>query len=134
MRVVLDTNIFISGIHWSGSSEKVLYAWFDNKFDLISSEETIQELAETLLNFKKPMSKDDILHWLSIVTGKSVLVNPQVSLEVIKDDPDDDKFLEVALGNADYIVSQDKHLLKLGEFRGVKIIKPDEFLRKFIQS
>lgn len=96
----------ISGIHWSGSSEKILYAWFDDKFELISSEETIQELVETLDNFKKPLSKDDILHWMSIIIGKSILVKLEVSLKVIKDDPDDDKFLEAALeGKADYIVS-----------------------------
>jgi len=131
MRVVLDTNIFVSGIHWKGDSEKVLGAWFDNKFDLISSEEIIQELVETLSNFKKTMSRDDMLHWVSILIGKGLLVKPEISLRVVKDDPDDDKFLEVALeGDADYIVSQDKHLLKLKEFRGIKIVKPDEFLNK----
>ncbi|MCH7568056.1 MAG: putative toxin-antitoxin system toxin component, PIN family [Nanoarchaeota archaeon] len=131
MRVVLDTNVFISGIHWSGSSEKILHAWFDDKFELISSEETIEEIAETLANFKIPLPKDDILHWISIIAGKSILVKPETSLDIIKDDPDDNKFLEIALeGKADYIVSQDKHLLKLKEFEGIKILSPDEFLRE----
>jgi predicted nucleic acid-binding protein len=46
---------------------------------------------------------------------------------VIKDDPEDNKFLEVAIdGNADFIISQDKHLLNLKEFQGIRIIKPEE--------
>jgi uncharacterized protein len=129
MRVVLDTNIFISGIHWPGHFQKILMAWFNGVFKLISSEEIIQELAETLLNFRKPLSNKDILHWISIVATKSTLVKPEIRYNVVKDDPDDNKFIEAAVeGNADYIVSQDKHLLKIKEFRGIKIILPTEFL------
>ncbi|MEK6925294.1 MAG: putative toxin-antitoxin system toxin component, PIN family [Nanoarchaeota archaeon] len=43
MKVVLDTNVFISGIHWRGDSAKIIDAWIDDKFELISSEDVLQE-------------------------------------------------------------------------------------------
>ena len=130
MRVVLDTNVFISGIHWTGASKKIVEAWFDDRFELISSEEIMQELAETLLKFKKPLSQEDILHWISLIASKSIIVAPLIKLEVIKADPDDNIFLEAALeGNADYIVSQDNHLLKVKEYSGIKIVNPYDFLK-----
>ena len=63
MKVVLDTNVFISGIHWSGNSEKILYMWRDKKFELISSIPIIEEMTETLRNFRIPLSTEDISIW-----------------------------------------------------------------------
>jgi len=64
------------------------------------------------------------------VLDLATLVEPKEHLKVIKDDPDDDKFLEASIeGNADYLVTQDKkHILPLKEFRGTKIVTPEEFL------
>ncbi len=134
MKAVLDTNVFISGIHWSGASEKILFAWFDNKFDLICSEPIIEEIAQVLVNFKIPLSFEDILWWIGIIAEKSVLVEPTEKFEIITRCPADNKFLEAAIsGNAEYIVTQDKHLLNLKEFRNTKIIEPKDFLSVFIK-
>lgn len=129
MKVVLDTNIFISGIHWSGASGKVLDAWFDEKFVIVTSEPILDELAKTLADFKIPLTDHEILHWISLISSKSDLVFPSRRIKIVSD-PDDDKFIEAAVeAGAHYIVSQDKHLLKLKEFEGIKIIGPGEFLR-----
>ena len=62
----------------------------------------------------------------------STLVEPHKNFKVIKDDPADNKFLDCAIEcNTDFIVSQDKHLLGLKEFEGIKIVTPSEFLRLF---
>lgn len=54
---------------------------------------------------------------------------PTLALNVVKNDPDDDKFIEAAFeGNAHYIISKDKHLLSLKEYGTIKIISPEEFL------
>jgi putative PIN family toxin of toxin-antitoxin system len=131
MRVILDTNIFVSGIHWkNGPSGRVIDLWLDNKFELIISQSIIDEIVETLSDFKINLSFNDIIFWVSVLADYAVFVEPLFSLEVIKDDKDDNKFLEAGVeGNADYIISQDNHLLKLKEFKGIKIIKPEEFLR-----
>lgn len=130
MRVILDTNIFVSGIHWKqGASGRVVDSWLEGKFELISSQEIIDEIVETLRDFKINIPIDKILLWVSILADNAILVEPSLLFDIIKEDTDDNKFLEAGVeGNADYIVSQDSHLLKLKEFRGIKIVKPEEFL------
>ena len=130
MKVVLDTNIFVSGIHWSGPSEKVLRAWFFDKFTLVSSGETIDEFVNTMVAFKVPMKIEDISWWESLILEKSEFVVPQRKVEVIKDDPDDNKFIDAALeGKAEFIVTQDNHLLRIKQFEGVRMVTPIEFLK-----
>lgn len=130
MKVILDTNVIVSGIFWKGASEKVLYAWADDKFKLVLSSGIITEIIKTLMNFKIKLPFDEILLWLSILLWKAELVEPEERIDVIKDDPDDNKFIEAAIeGNANYIVSQDKHLLNIKEYRGIKIILPEEFIK-----
>ncbi len=131
MKVVLDTNIFVSGIHWQqGASGKILDVWFDNKFELIYSEEIIQEIATILSNFKKNLSNEDLIHWLSLIESKGTVVFPQIKFNAVKTDPDDNKFIDTAVeANADYIVSQDRDLLDIKEFKGIKIINPQDFIK-----
>lgn len=67
------------------------------------------------------------LHKIVSISG---LVKPTKKLDIVKDDPDDNKILECAIaGKVDYIISNDEHLLKLKEFEGIPIIKPEEFLK-----
>ena len=70
---------------------------------------------------------DDIVNSLRLFTN---FIEPKEKVEAIKEDPDDDKILECAVAcKAKYIVSYDNHLLKLKEFRRIKILTPKEFLR-----
>ena len=129
MRIVLDTNIFISGIFWSGDSEKILFDWGNGKYKLIISTEIIREIVETLMDFKIQIPTNMLLLWISILSMNSNIVEPQEEINVVKEDADDNKFIEAAIeGNANYIITQDKHLLKIKEFRGIKILTPKEFL------
>ena len=130
MRAVLDTNVFLSGIHWTGASHKVLREWFMDSFTIISSHQVNQELFGQLKDFKIQMEEDESEWWEGLILEKSELVIPKRKVNVVKNDPDDNKFIEAALeGKADYIVSQDRHLLDLKEFEGIKIVTPHEFLR-----
>jgi|TARA_Y100000031_G_scaffold95957_1_gene105411 putative PIN family toxin of toxin-antitoxin system len=130
MRAILDTNIFLSGIHWSGASNKVLREWFIGSFVSVSSPQINQELFIQLRDFKIRMEIEEIEWWESLILEKFELVVPKRKINVVKDDPDDNKFVETALeGKADYIVTQDKHLLNIKEFEGIKMVTPEEFLR-----
>lgn len=131
MKAVLDTNIFISGIFWEGNfCSLIIDAWKEGKFELVSSFSIIEELESVLRDFKIQMSEEMINEWKEIIIKNSLIVKPIEILDIIKDDSDDNKFIEVAVeGNVDYIVSQDKHLLNLGEFRKIKIVGPEEFLK-----
>ena len=128
MKVVLDTNIFISGIFWKGSSDKVITNWREGKFTLITSLEAVSEIIKVLKDFKIKLSDEMIKEWVDLIVRNSIIVEPKEKIKIVKDDPKDDIFIETAVaGNVDYIISQDNHLLKLKEFRGIKIITPEEF-------
>ena len=128
MKVVLDTNIFISGIFWKGASNKVILNWKEGKFTLVASLEAISEIIKVLKDFKIKLSDEMIREWIDLIVRNSIIVEPKEKIVAVKDDPKDNIFIETAVaGNVDYIVSQDNHLLKLKEFRGIKIITPEEF-------
>lgn len=130
MRVVIDTNIFISAIFWAPNySSKILDLWMNEKIELVISIDMINELENTLLNFKKPFSKQDMNDLKNELLLLSQIVEPKLNVEIVKDDPDDNKFFEAAIeGNSKIIISQDKHLLKIGEYMGIIVFKPEEFL------
>ena len=75
------------------------------------------------------MPDDMIEEWRNLIIENSIIVEPAIKLNIIKDDLDDNKFLEAGItGNVDLIISQDKHLLKLKEYQGIKILNPEEAL------
>ena len=128
MKVVLDTNIFISGIFWKGSSNRIITRWKEGKFTLVTSLEAVSEIIKVLKDFKIKLSDDMVKEWVDLIVRNSIIVEPKEKITIVKDDPKDNIFIETAVaGNVDYIISQDSHLLKLREFRGIKIITPEEF-------
>ena len=128
MKVILDTNIFISGIFWKGSSNNAITNWKEGKFTLVTSLEAVSEIIKVLKDFKIKLSDDMIQEWVDLIVRNSIIIEPREKIEAVKDDPKDNIFIETAVaGNVDYIISQDNHLLKLKEFRGIKIITPEEF-------
>jgi len=83
---------------------------------------------------KKKILKNnlEITRPISKLVSISQIVEPKKKISVVKDDPDDNKIIECAIeAKADYIISQDKHLLKLKSYKNIKIITPDDFLSKF---
>lgn len=131
MKVVYDTNVFISGIFWEGNfCAQIIDLWRKGKITLVSSVKIVEELVKTLKSFKIQMDEGMIKSWKDLIVKNSIMVEPTEKFEIIKEDFADNKFLEAAIaGNAEYIVSQDKHLLNLKEFQEIKIVKPEEFLK-----
>jgi len=134
IRVVVDTNIFVSAILFGGNSEKILNLAEENKIKLITSEEILKELKEVLqkkFRFDKKMSEMAV----SNIREISMVVYPKRKLNVIKERDADNRILECAIeGKADYIVSGDKqHILPLKKFQGIKILSPTQFL-KFVEK
>jgi putative PIN family toxin of toxin-antitoxin system len=134
MKVVLDTNILVSGTFWTGDSYKILKKIDEKELELFISKEISEEYYETLNSdyitdktIRKNLSVNEIV--VKIINN-AIFIVPSQKFNEIKDDPDDNIILECAIeGNVDYIVSQDKHLLKLKEFKDIKIITPEEFLK-----
>ena len=136
IRVVIDTNVLVSGTFWLSDSFQVLQLIDGAQILLVVSPPILTEYDE-LLHREEIMDKAaysrERVESVEKLLLKALLVEPKTLLQVIKADPDDDKFLEAAIaGNATYLISQDKkHLLSLKEFRGIKIISPEEFLKVF---
>src|SRR3989338_8247037 len=128
MRVVLDTNILISALFWRGNPYNVVLNALKKKYVLYLSQEILNELGEKLrIKFKFP--EDKIRNHIEILRENGKVTKPDVKLDIIREDPDDNKFLECAVScNADFIVSGDKHLLKIKEFKGIKIVTAKQFL------
>lgn len=129
MRVVLDTNILISGILWEGNEAGLIQLCMDEVFENFTSIAILNEL-ERALNYEKfKLTEDEIEHSVYLVTLFSSIVQPDIKIDKIKKDTSDNMFLECAVAsNSQYIISGDSHLLDLGEFEGIKIIRTKEML------
>ena len=133
MKVVLDTNVFVSGVFFGGPPHKILEAWRDGKVQLLLSPAILEEYQRVMreLAVQFPEIKVEALMDFMIVHSEIIL--PPSLPPVIQVDPSDDKFLECAVaGEATCIVTGDKHLLKLLKFRGIPILKPREFVEGYL--
>ncbi|MBU1134887.1 MAG: putative toxin-antitoxin system toxin component, PIN family [Nanoarchaeota archaeon] len=111
-----------------GNPHKIVELAIDNKIKVFTSLEILQELEKILKrDFKEP--EDIIDRQVGLVLEFSDVIKPKVKINVIKEDPDDNKILECAVSSgADFMVTGDKHLLNLKNFGNIKIIKAREFL------
>ena len=92
--------------------------------------EIIEELIDTLKNFKIQIDEEIIERWKNLIISNSLIVESFEKLDIIQEDLEDNKFLEAAIAEkADFIISQDNHLLKLKEYLGIRIINPEEAVR-----
>ena len=135
IRVVLDTNIIVSATILSkGHSAQVLDLWREEKIELAVSLPILEEMRKVLKRARiikqQSMAQQDVKALIEGFRESGVLTSSRLDLEVVREDPEDDKFIICAVeAGADYIVSGDTHLLKLKEYQGIRIVPPREFLR-----
>lgn len=128
MRVVADTNIYISALMFGGLPDVFLKQAFQGAFLLVTSPALLDELDEKLRQ-KFEVSPEDADAIRIRLEEIAHVVRPDMTLDIIKDDPDDNRVLEcAAVGNADYVVSGDRHLLKLVTFDSVPILTVRQFM------
>lgn len=131
-KVVIDTNVFVSGLTFKGKPREVLDLIWRGDIEACISFFILKELEETL---KKDFSwdRDQIKYTVEKIKAKTILVQPKNRVSVIKENDDDNRILECAIeGRVQYLISGDrKHLLPLKEYQGAKILSPEEFLKLF---
>ena len=130
LRIVLDTNVYISAILFGGKPEKIRSLSRDGEIEFLVSEAIILEIADVLRR-KFNWESWQISLVIDEVRESATLIIPRQSVSVIQEDEADNRVLECALeGNAEYIISGDKrHLLQMARYGEIEILSPDEFLR-----
>ena len=137
MKITVDTNTLISATFWSGSSDKIISKAEIKEIELIISNDIIEEYGEVLdyeeIQDKIKDKKLEMKRTVGKIISMSKIVVPKEKLAIVKNDPDDNIILECAkAGNVDFIISNDKHLLKLKKFENIPILTPDEFVEKYL--
>lgn len=133
MKVVLDTNVFVSGIFFTGPPHQILKAWQDGKIRLVASPEILEEyyrVGEILAEEHSNIELKPVLDYL--ILNADVYATPPLN-ESVCEDPDDDKFLACALASeGNVVVSGDKHLLKASGYRNIVVLKPRDFVNLYL--
>ncbi len=132
LKVVLDTNVYISAILTLGNSREVLELSKKGEITPLISEAILLEI-ERILRLKLKRPQFEVFVILEAIREISIFVSPSQIFSVIKEDDADNRILECAVeGKAKYIISGDKrHLLPLKRYRGIKILSPKDFLEIF---
>ncbi len=134
-RIVVDTNVLISAVFFKGKPDVILEAWRAGSLEIILSEEILHEYSEVLKRLSEKYPSIDISGILSVFASGCRIVEPEVIGEQICDDADDDKFLAAAIGgDAGIVISGDKHLLDVNGYSGIEILRPAEFIDKYLSE
>ena len=133
MRVVLDTNVVVSALLFKTTLSKIIALWQRGAIIPVISKDTFQELQTVLAYHKFALTQDEIR---AMLEGEILpffeVIEVREDVKGICADPADDKFLACALAaSADYLVSGDKALTDLKQYKSVTIITPSEFLKMF---
>jgi len=131
LRVVVDTNVYISAIFWGGKPRHVIDLGRDGKIQIFTSEDIEQEILDKLMT-KFGLNSDDAGMVMADFSTFTKAVRISRRIHVVKDDSDDDKFIECAVEcGAEFIISGDKHLLKMKKYKGIDIMNAATFLKSW---
>jgi hypothetical protein len=132
MRVVVDTNVFVSSfLSPKGIPRRIIDLWKTGEVILCLSPGIIEEYVLVLgrLGLEGEPEMDELLE-LFKKKANILFTAPAGGLKVVEADPDDDKFIECALNaKASFVASGDRHLLDIGSYEGIRIVTPAEFLQ-----
>ena len=128
VRVVVDTNVLVSALVGHGKPRRLVLKLL-GKHTVILSREMLAELADVLARDRFMIKDSQLERYLSGLVRKSEIVTISTRFKMISEDPDDDTVLNTAYsGKANYIVTGDRHLLALREFKGIEIVKVTHML------
>ncbi|MFC1681067.1 putative toxin-antitoxin system toxin component, PIN family [Pseudomonadota bacterium] len=134
MKVVLDTNVLISGIFFGGLPGRILNAWRSRKFQIAVSVEVPEEYIEVAERLTARYADIEYKGILGLIVENADLIQASALTEPVCDDPDDDKFLACAVAaHAEIIVSGDRALLKASGYQGIQVMTPKDFVSQYVE-
>ncbi len=130
MNITFDTNVLLSATLWDSSvAQKLLFRLINVEAKIFSSKEILSEY-QNIIKRDFDYSDAEIDSILEKIFSFISLVTPSEKVEIVKEDPADNRVLECAQeSNSDYIVTYDTHLLNLKYFDRIKIMKPEDMLK-----
>ena len=132
IRAVIDTNVFVSSF-FGGNPKKIIDLWKNEEILLCLSKDILDEYLDVLqrVGLKDENEIEELLSFFA--KGFNILFTTNTpKINAVKDDPEDDKFIECAVAlKADVIITGDKALKTIGEYMGIKILTPQEFLKTY---
>ena len=132
LRIVLDTNVLISAILFGGKPRSIYELILGGHYKVGISQSSKSEFISVLTRPKFDFPPQWIDLTVSEIKAIAEVVEPSRTIHAISEDPDDNRIIECAMEfDADYIISGDNHLLKLGEHQGIRILDPATFLELF---
>jgi len=133
-RVVLDTNVYLSGIIFGGNCRHILDLMIKKEIKVVISPAILLEISQKLKQ-KFKWSQNQIFTVIKTLIKSTKAVQPKIKIRVVKMDKSDDKIIEAAVtGRVNYIVSGDQHLLKIKQYQKIKIVAPTEFLSIYLRK
>ncbi len=134
MRIVVDTNVLISGIFFGGFPEKILRASVEGKIRACASMEILNEYQEIIREMVRRKQGNIDVSILNPLIRSMEVIEPASKTEICRD-PDDDKFINCARdAQAMYIVSGDKDLLVIQQFENISIVTAKEFCERYLKN
>lgn len=127
VRVVLDSNVFISAFLFGGPPRSLLHHVLRGAAECFISAALLDEIGGVLRRPKFGLTAEQALAVTGEIRDLCRMVSPVETVRMVEEDPDDNAVLEcAAAASADLIVSGDRHLLRLGSWRGIRIRAPAE--------
>jgi len=135
VRIVLDTNVFVSAVFFGGVPGRILKAWRDGRLQLVLSVDILDEYQRVGQVLGSQYSGVDLKPFLRLLTVEAEIIEAPSLPTAVSADPDDDKFLACAsAAGAPVIVSGDKHLLDQDGWRGIRVLRPRQFTDEFLSE
>jgi putative PIN family toxin of toxin-antitoxin system len=129
MKVILDTNVLVSGIFFKGPPYLIFQIWKKGQIEIVISHEILEEYRRVIQDVSTQFPHIDIANLFEMITLRAHLTLSLALHPQICNDPDDDKFFSAALASkTSIIISGDKHLLDKSGFSGITVLKPRNFL------
>jgi putative PIN family toxin of toxin-antitoxin system len=130
VKIVIDSNVFISSFFWGGYPKEVFERIINGFDELYITDEILKEISSVMNSRKFGTNIKEIEDYIKIIKKYSNKIVSKNVPESISRDKDDDKILQCGLdGNVDFIVTGDEDLLVLREYKSIRIIKPKDYLK-----
>ena len=134
MKIVLDTNVLVSGIFFGGPPYEILSAWRKGHIQLLVSPAILAEYERVAAELARQFPGVDLRPFLELLVSHAKFLDPPALPAPVSADQDDDKFLACALAaGCRHIVSGDRHLLAVNGYRGIAIMRPRHFVDEYLR-